>query len=127
MLSHAYTARFVCLMIPHPPRSTLTDTLFPYTTLFRSLHRDLAFFGVVKGDALLTRLPAGALDQQVASGPHQIGRRVFDPVESPAPQQTHEGFLHEIGGFIGANLFSEIAEQSPVLCPIECQIGRAHV
>src|SRR3546814_7880475 len=56
----------------------------------------------------------------VASGPHQIGRRVFDPVESPAPQQTHEGFLHEIGGFIGANLFSEIAEQSPVLCPIEC-------
>src|SRR3546814_12361184 len=23
-------------MIPQPPRSTLTDTLFPYTTLFRS-------------------------------------------------------------------------------------------
>src|SRR3546814_10941609 len=23
-------------MIPRPPRSTLTDTLFPYTTLFRS-------------------------------------------------------------------------------------------
>src|SRR3546814_5479066 len=26
------------LMIPRPPRSTRTDTLFPYTTLFRSLH-----------------------------------------------------------------------------------------
>src|SRR3546814_14637457 len=25
------------LMIRRPPRSTLTDTLFPYTTLFRSL------------------------------------------------------------------------------------------
>src|SRR3546814_2268397 len=24
-----------------PPRSTRTDTLFPYTTLFRSIHRDL--------------------------------------------------------------------------------------
>src|SRR3546814_11575607 len=24
------------LMIPRPPRSTRTDTLFPYTTLFRS-------------------------------------------------------------------------------------------
>src|SRR3546814_862502 len=24
-------------MIPRPPRSTRTDTLFPYTTLFRSL------------------------------------------------------------------------------------------
>src|SRR3546814_9691562 len=26
-------------MIRRPPRSTLTDTLFPYTTLFRSLER----------------------------------------------------------------------------------------
>src|SRR3546814_18437865 len=26
-------------MIPRPPRSTRTDTLFPYTTLFRSPHR----------------------------------------------------------------------------------------
>src|SRR3546814_2248891 len=28
-------------MIRRPPRSTRTDTLFPYTTLFRSLHRAL--------------------------------------------------------------------------------------
>src|SRR3546814_12696003 len=28
-------------MIRRPPRSTLTDTLFPYTTLFRSSYRDL--------------------------------------------------------------------------------------
>src|SRR3546814_20887344 len=28
--------RFCFLMIPRPPRSTRTDTLFPYTTLFRS-------------------------------------------------------------------------------------------
>src|SRR3546814_10161258 len=28
-------------MIRRPPRSTRTDTLFPYTTLFRSLPRDL--------------------------------------------------------------------------------------
>src|SRR3546814_4868178 len=30
---------FVFLMIRRPPRSTLTDTLFPYTTLFRSMYR----------------------------------------------------------------------------------------
>src|SRR3546814_15051136 len=30
---------FVFLMIRRPPRSTRTDTLFPYTTLFRSLRR----------------------------------------------------------------------------------------
>src|SRR3546814_8175409 len=29
--------RFVFLMIRRPPRSTRTDTLFPYTTLFRSI------------------------------------------------------------------------------------------
>src|SRR3546814_12562129 len=28
---------FLCLMIRGPPRSTLTDTLLPYTTLFRSV------------------------------------------------------------------------------------------
>src|SRR3546814_20392683 len=30
---------FFCLMIRRPPRSTRTDTLFPYTTLFLSLLR----------------------------------------------------------------------------------------
>src|SRR3546814_18605958 len=32
----AVTLFFFCLMIRRPPRSTRTDTLFPYTTLFRS-------------------------------------------------------------------------------------------
>src|SRR3546814_17113565 len=31
---------FFFLMIRRPPRSTRTDTLFPYTTLFRSSDRD---------------------------------------------------------------------------------------
>src|SRR3546814_12506387 len=31
-----YLCLFFFLMIPPPPRSTRTDTLFPYTTLFRS-------------------------------------------------------------------------------------------
>src|SRR3546814_16990186 len=32
-------------MIRRPPRSTRTDTLFPYTTLFRSRHRGIAQSG----------------------------------------------------------------------------------
>src|SRR3546814_10515088 len=36
---------FFFLMTRRPPRSTRTDTLFPYTTLFRSLQRrQVAFF-----------------------------------------------------------------------------------
>src|SRR3546814_7337519 len=37
-------------MIRRPPRSTRTDTLFPYTTLFRSLHCAAAWGG--QGDRL---------------------------------------------------------------------------
>src|SRR3546814_14038068 len=38
------------LMIRRPPRSTRTDTLFPYTTLFRSPQRDLGKTAVVFDD-----------------------------------------------------------------------------
>src|SRR3546814_14082028 len=34
---HRYVRLIFFLMIRRPPRSTRTDTLFPYTTLFRSL------------------------------------------------------------------------------------------
>src|SRR3546814_9221938 len=37
MDSHTLFYLFFFLMIRRPPRSTRTDTLFPYTTLFRSL------------------------------------------------------------------------------------------
>src|SRR3546814_15079273 len=37
-------------MIRQPPRSTRTDTLFPYTTLFRSDGLRLAYPGILYGD-----------------------------------------------------------------------------
>src|SRR3546814_12681328 len=36
---------FFFFLIRRPPRSTRTDTLFPYTTLFRSLAKAIAFVG----------------------------------------------------------------------------------
>src|SRR3546814_16850416 len=36
LVSDSAVAYFVFLMVRRPPRSTRTDTLFPYTTLFRS-------------------------------------------------------------------------------------------
>src|SRR3546814_1261912 len=38
MMSNLTSTPYICffLMIRRPPRSTRTDTLFPYTTLFRS-------------------------------------------------------------------------------------------
>src|SRR3546814_3559810 len=65
------------LMIRRPPRSTRTDTLFPYTTLFRS--EDQATFGVgvqhFNRDARhagddVTRFVGLAIDQIFAGGDH---------------------------------------------------------
>src|SRR3546814_1356355 len=36
------------LMIRQPPRSTRTDTLFPYTTLFRSVLEDYPYGGLAE-------------------------------------------------------------------------------
>src|SRR3546814_4626618 len=40
-------------MIRRPPRSTRTDTLFPYTTLFRSGHCPYLRMGIVAPDQFL--------------------------------------------------------------------------
>src|SRR3546814_1168322 len=51
-------------MIRRPPRYTLTDTLFPYTTLFRCVEIDLAVAGIedvrceLDGRAVVNRLDA---------------------------------------------------------------------
>src|SRR3546814_16901813 len=45
-------------MIRRPPRSTRTDTLVPYTTLFRSIHgRVCQYENSSNGDFLIDRLP----------------------------------------------------------------------
>src|SRR3546814_6387036 len=47
---------FFFLMIRRPPRSTRTDTLFPYTTLFRSQQKESNHCG----HAQMRRISAGA-------------------------------------------------------------------
>src|SRR3546814_9137785 len=56
-------------MIRRPPRSTRTDTLFPYTTLFRSGPRTQQVLGRVRGDA-------AALGQGVVLGPVLVEARI---------------------------------------------------
>src|SRR3546814_18026623 len=95
-----WSFRFCCLfflMIRRPPRSTRTDTLFPYTTLFRSLvdqvgwreHQGAAVsFGVEHGGrgdadgrlaaahlAIDDRGAFDAIDQQLGDGVDHIGLR----------------------------------------------------
>src|SRR3546814_1364679 len=54
---------FFLLMLRRPPRSTRTDTLFPYTTLFRSQHPDLEIDVIVEAaDSIEPRLRKGEID-----------------------------------------------------------------
>src|SRR3546814_15730595 len=60
-------------MIRRPPRSTRTDTLFPYTTLFRSPLRDFA------SDNL-----ACPAEQEIDQRPHAQRQLLFDRVDADA-------------------------------------------
>src|SRR3546814_12606493 len=68
MMSLVLSYRLFCfLMIRRPPRSTRTDTLFPYTTLFRSLRRILAAARAIPNECFLAvnLSPLTALDPTV--------------------------------------------------------------
>src|SRR3546814_13684897 len=79
-------------MIRRPPRSTRTDTLFPYTTLFRS-HRDFVEIDVVD-------LPLG------------IGAR--PPPLHPAELQRPRGRGRAVvGGKVGGDLIGLAVAQRP--------------
>src|SRR3546814_18914567 len=67
---------FFFLMIRRPPRSTRTDTLFPYTTLFRSGRR-AERGGAAERPVRVRGVPAGEV-RCAPSAPGSPGRRAAD-------------------------------------------------
>src|SRR3546814_11565431 len=65
---------FFFLMIRRPPRSTRTDTLFPYTTLFRSAG-DMAECGKARAGVLAGVALGGIERGHVRDQDHEIGGR----------------------------------------------------
>src|SRR3546814_1405370 len=55
-------------MIRRPPRSTRTDTLFPYTTLFRSFHQRAWRCPVRHHKSSITLVPAAERNRKVSYG-----------------------------------------------------------
>src|SRR3546814_15245111 len=100
---------FFCLIIRRPPRSTRTDTLFPYTTLFRSDRRgdvgildrraiDLARGTGVGGARLFEIEPCAArADRRAYAG--QVIDRCLEVAERGCRRCTHVAavFEREIG------------------------------
>src|SRR3546814_8098484 len=119
-------------MLRRPPRSTRTDTLFPYTTLFRS--------GALRRDAEACRLRSGESDAGFPDLrlPQSVGRDGRDP------PRRREGGRGAGEGRRGGRLMADVAiknmtlnfgPQHPaaqgvlrlVLEMDGAEIGRAHV
>src|SRR3546814_17131481 len=82
-------------MIRRPPRSTLTDTLFPYTTRFRSVVTqrdggDLAFGGERGRDSILSRT-ASVSSTHLGPGRNKLFIRGIADSSCTGPTQSTVG------------------------------------
>src|SRR3546814_16824434 len=121
-------------MIRRPPRSTRTDTLFPYTTLFRSLLLGVASLALVVVDIAGDRRQAGAAvvaGHQAASlevveiaADRLLGYRAglgeaADGYDAAALQQAEDALMprrHALPGVAGAGAAAARIACSPPDC-----------
>src|SRR3546814_6991695 len=78
-------------MIRRPPRSTRTDTLFPYTTLFRSYHERPAGNG--RGCCDVHRDPASVRRSGLSDMFGIAGFWKYRPIWTPAPAESSGEWL----------------------------------
>src|SRR3546814_21140698 len=113
-------------MLRRPPRSTRTDTLFPYTTLFRSDLAETPHRVIREADRHLDPSPALGGDR-LGLGLQLLGDEAIekpDVLQPPAivglEQVAHDDAA---GRLIG----SDAEEDSALVRCAHGQIGRAHV
>src|SRR3546814_12635126 len=91
-------------MIRPPPRSTLTDTLFPYTTLFRSqTFSRIGGSRLVKVDVRVVSATARDLQEEIGHGRFRedlLYRLNVVPVRLPALAERREDIMPLIGHFL---------------------------
>src|SRR3546814_13396106 len=106
-------------MIRRPPRSTRTDTLFPYTTLFRSIMK-VAVFSTKTYDRLF--LDAA---NEADGGRHQLHYLAAGLTEQTAPLANGAG---AVCAFVNDQLdrpaLEVLAAVGPRLPPIRNAVGR---
>src|SRR3546814_2175701 len=77
------------LMLRRPPRSTRTDTLFPYTTLFRSSPAPCASWRTATS-RLPSTAPSAATRSVPWPGPCRSSRTTWWPAPKPRPIRSEE-------------------------------------
>src|SRR3546814_10209068 len=102
---------FFVLMIRRPPRSTRTDTLFPYTTLFRSparrgwWRRRLRAEGAERGDEAPIECRAGSVEE------HERRRLAAGAQQAPVARPH----VHRAVTEAGDRLLGQDVEQHPLV------------
>src|SRR3546814_17858533 len=81
MMESSQSMMYMCigifvLMIRRPPRSTRTDTLFPYTTLFRSQRRLVGQFAHRPVERRARRAEIAVRQMHVGGDPRRLARHV---------------------------------------------------
>src|SRR3546814_20045086 len=93
-------------MILRPPRSTRTDTLFPYTTLFRSI-----------AEAGAQRIADQAFDNRVVGALAQVGELVDPMMGGSVPAD----FLQ--ADHVGVDLLQDRDDASHIEVPVAADAG----
>src|SRR3546814_8997631 len=115
-------------MIGRPPRSTRTDTLFPYTTLFRSARESGADavhpgYGFLSENARFAEALAAAGIAFIGPKPRAIAA-MGDKIESK--RLAHEAGVNTVPGYLG--VIADAAEAVRIAREVGYpEIGRAHV
>src|SRR3546814_14747478 len=83
-------------MIRRPPRSTRTDTLFPYTTLFRSGQRDKSGRFRLSPAFILVpnRIPNCTAEREKSRRRSAVPSRLPRPFQRPAPEGQREKLIY---------------------------------
>src|SRR3546814_12868490 len=113
-------------MIRRPPRSTRTDTLFPYTTLFRSPDRHRLPFDIIDNLAVVEGRNADT-DLQEARSVGEVGREtlgeriisdlIFARVDlEPVVRDRHRADLERcfLAGALGGSFGVVVAPQAEI-------------
>src|SRR3546814_1904039 len=130
-----YCRCFFFLMIRRPPRSTRTDTLFPYTTLFRSLRIDdhrraqlaaVETAGLVDADSLQAEFLDARL-QIIAQADAALVLAAAALMAGRPLVHAAENMAAEKGGRIAPRLVFRLLGRRSLVHGIGHEIGRAHV
>src|SRR3546814_18762763 len=112
-------------MIRRPPKSTRTDTLFPYTTLFRSLGMGTSGFAPALRfhESLIPNSQSRLLREHLAQEPEQLAERMRRLVALALVERV----AHQLAQLLAVGRrvrFDQLRERGVAFLE---QIGRAHV